>query len=114
MLSIGDSFVNREVKIVCNKEVSIGDGCIIAMGTVIRDNDGGSHRLMSPGYCNAKPVKIGNHVWIGENSMVLKGVAIGDGAVVAASSVVTRDVPPRCLVAGAPAKVVREDIEWEA
>ena len=69
---------------------------------------------MSPGYCNAKPVRIGNHVWIGENSMVLKGVAIGDGAVVAASSVVTRDVPPRCLVAGAPAKVVREDIEWEA
>ena len=114
VLSIGDSFVNREVKIVCNKKVSIGDGCIIAMGTVIRDNDGGSHRLMSPGYCNAKPVRIGNHVWIGENSMVLKGVAIGDGAVVAASSVVTRDVPPRCLVAGAPAKVVREDIEWEA
>ncbi len=114
MLSIGDSFINREVKIICNRKMTIGDGCIIAMGTVIRDNDGASHRLMSPGYCNAKPVRIGNHVWIGENCMVLKGVTIGDGAVVAASSVITRDVPPRSLVAGAPAKVIRENIEWEA
>lgn len=113
-LSIGDTFINREVKIICNKKITIGDGCIIAMGTVIRDNDGGSHRLLSPGYTNAKPVSIGNHVWLGENSMVLKGVTIGDGAVVAASSVVTCDVPPHCLVAGTPARVIRENIEWEA
>lgn len=113
-LTIGDSFVNREVKIICNKEMRIGDGSIIAMGTVIRDNDGANHRMLSPGYSNAKPVKIGNHVWIGENCMVLKGVTIGEGAVIAASSVVTKDVPPRCLVAGAPAKVIRENIEWEA
>ena len=113
-LSIGDTFINREVKIICNKKITIGDGCIIAMGTVIRDNDGGSHRLLSPGYTNAKPVSIGNHVWLGENSMVLKGVTIGDGAVVAASSVVTCDVPPHCLVAGTPARGIRENIEWEA
>lgn len=82
-LSIGDSFINREVKIICNKKMTIGDGCIIAMGTVIRDNDGARHRILSSDYANAKPVKIGNHVWLGENSMILKGVTIGDGAVVA-------------------------------
>ena len=113
-LSIGDSFVNREVKIICNNKMTIGDGCIIAMGTVIRDNDGGNHRILSLNYNNAKPVKIGNHVWIGENSVILKGVTIGDGAVIAASSLVTKDVPPHCLVAGSPAKVIRENIEWEA
>lgn len=113
-LSIGNTFINREVKIICNKKMTIGNGCIIAMGTVIRDNDGGHHRLLSPGYANAKPVSIGNHVWLGENSMVLKGVTIGDGAVVAASSVVTGDVPPHSLVAGTPARVIRENIEWEA
>ena len=59
-------------------------------------------------------MNIGNHVWIGENSMVLKGVTIGDGVVIAASSVVTRDIPPHSLVAGIPAKVIRENIEWKA
>lgn len=113
-LHIGESFINREVKIICNKRLSIGDDCIIAMGTVIRDNDGGQHQILSQDYNNTKPVRIGDHVWIGENSMVLKGVTIGDGAVIAAASVVTKDVPPRCLVAGTPAKVIRENIKWKA
>lgn len=113
-LHIGESFINREVKIICNKRLSIGDDCIIAMGTVIRDNDGGQHRILSQDYNNTKPVRIGDHVWIGENSMVLKGVTIGDGAVIAAASVVTKDVPPRCLVAGTPARVIRENIKWKA
>lgn len=113
-LRIGNSFINREVKIICNKDMTIGDRCIIAMGTVIRDNDGGNHKILAEGYENAKPVTIGNHVWIGENVMILKGVTIGDGAVVAASSLVTKDVPAKTLVAGSPAKVIRENIEWEA
>ena len=113
-LKIGNSFINREVKVVCNKEITIGDGCIIAMGSVIRDNDGGNHKILAEGYENAKPISIGNHVWIGENVMILKGVTIGEGAVVAASSLVTKDVPARTLVAGAPAKVIRENVEWEA
>ncbi len=111
-LSIG-SPINREVKIICTKEIFIGEGGTIAMGTVIRDNDGGTHKIIAEGYENAKPVHIGNHVWIGENCMILKGVTIGDGAVIAASSLVIRDIPPRCLVGGHPAKVLRKDIEWE-
>lgn len=113
-LEIGDSFINREVKIVCNNHIKIGDGCIIAMGTVIRDNDGGNHKIKALNYVNSKPVVIGNHVWIGENVMILKGVTIGEGSVIAAHSLVTKDIPPHCLAMGAPAKVVRENIEWEA
>ncbi|MBB3945327.1 acetyltransferase-like isoleucine patch superfamily enzyme [Rhizobium skierniewicense] len=45
--------------------------------------------------------------------MILKGVTIGDGAVIAAGAVVTKDVPPRSVVAGNPAKIVRDDIAWE-
>jgi galactoside O-acetyltransferase len=55
-----------------------------------------------------KPVIIGKRVWIGFNAIVLKGVTIGEGAVIGAGSVVTRDVPPYCIVAGNPARIVRE------
>lgn len=112
-LKIGNSFINREVKIICNQDISIGDGCIIAMGAVIRDNDGANHQILSDNYQNKKPIVIGNHVWIGENSMILKGVKIGDGSVVAASSLVTKDVPANCMVAGTPARIIRENIKWE-
>lgn len=113
-LQIGNSFINREVKIICNKRITIGNGCIIAMGTIIRDNDGGNHQILSPDYINCKPITIGNHVWIGENVMILKGVTIGDGAIIAAGSIVTKDIPPHCLAMGSPAKVVRENVEWQA
>ncbi|MDR1847439.1 MAG: acyltransferase, partial [Bacteroidales bacterium] len=44
--------------------------------------------------------------------MILKGVTIGDGAIIAAGSIVTKDVPPQCIVAGVPAKVIKENIKW--
>jgi acetyltransferase-like isoleucine patch superfamily enzyme len=53
------------------------------------------------------PIRIGRGVWIAAGAMVLQGVTVGDDAVVAAGAVVTRDVPPRTLVAGVPARVVR-------
>lgn len=59
-----------------------------------------------------QPVTIGDHIWIGARTNVLNGVTVGDGAVVAAGSLVTRDVPPRALVGGVPARVLREDVDW--
>ena len=53
------------------------------------------------------PIRIGNRVWIGSHSTILPGVTVGDGAVVAAGAVVTKDVPPNTVVAGVPAKVVK-------
>ena len=58
-------------------------------------------------------VRIGDHVWIGASAVILKGVTIGENSVVAASAVVTEDVPPHMLVAGIPAKPIREIAGWE-
>lgn len=55
----------------------------------------------------AKPITIGNDVWIGMHCIIMDGVAIGDGAVVAAGAVVTKDVPPFAVVGGVPAKVLK-------
>lgn len=55
-----------------------------------------------------RPVVVGNDVWIGANACVLRGVTIGEGAIVGAGSVVTHDIPPFTLVAGNPARVIRE------
>ena len=55
----------------------------------------------------AKPVKIGNDVWIGGNVTILPGVTIGNNVVVAAGAVVTKDVPDNCVVGGVPARVIK-------
>ena len=59
------------------------------------------------------PIVIGNHVWIGARAIILKGVIIGDGAIIAAGAVVTHDVPAYTLAGGVPAKVIREGVEWK-
>ena len=60
----------------------------------------------------ARPIDIGNHVWIGSKANILKGIKIGEGAIVASGAVVTKDVPEHSLVAGDPAKVIRQNVEW--
>ncbi|HEX3863047.1 MAG TPA: acyltransferase [Stellaceae bacterium] len=62
----------------------------------------------------AKDVRIGNHVWIGQRCLVLKGVDIGSGSVVGAGSVVTRSIPENCVAAGNPAKVIRRGASWNS
>lgn len=108
VLSIGDgTFINGGVSICAQNSVEIGKNCAIGNYTLIMDTD-----FHSVGDIWARPqgaaVKIGDHVWLASRVTVLKGVTIGDGAVVAAGAVVTRDVPPATLVAGVPARVVRE------
>ncbi len=62
-------------------------------------------------YADHKPIIIGENCWIGEFARICKGVTIGEGSIVAANAVVTRDVPPNCIVAGNPAKIVKENID---
>lgn len=109
-LILDGGFINEGVTITCASEVHICDGANIAREAVIRDYDG--HYIEEKAYRTAKPVYIGKNVWIGYRAMVLKGVTIGEGAIVAANSVVTKDVPPHCIVAGNPAKVIRTDVKW--
>ncbi|MGZ4106010.1 MAG: DapH/DapD/GlmU-related protein, partial [Tumebacillaceae bacterium] len=69
------------------------------------------HRI-SANAVNTKKITIGNNVWIGCRVMILKGVTIGDGAVIAAGSVITKDVPPYTVVGGNPARVLKENVNW--
>ena len=111
-LSIGDhTYINRSASIDCTQEITIGDYSAISDNVQILDSD--FHPINGKISTMSKPVHIGNHVWIGRSAIILKGVTIGDGAIVGAGSVVTRDVPPGCLVAGNPARVIKENVEWE-
>ena len=111
-LSIGDDFGMTGGSLVCDQQISIGDRVWVGANTVISDTDfhplDPELRRAHPLAANTAPVTIANDVFIGMNVLVLKGVNIGEGAVIAAGSVVVSDVPPRVVVGGNPAQVIRE------
>lgn len=107
---IGDrTYINRRTEIMSKSSVTIGKGCAISWDVVISDSD--YHEIL--GTPSTKPIVIGDEVWIGCKSTILKGVTIGNGAVVAAGSVVTKDVDPHTLVAGVPAKAIKWNVRWK-
>ena len=108
-VKIGDhTFINRDSEIFCKDRVYIGDRCAVSWNVTIMDND--FHYIGTNG--NSKAIYIGDDVWIGCRSLIMKGVHIGDGAVIAAGSVVTKDVPSYSVVGGNPAKVIKTDVQW--
>jgi acetyltransferase-like isoleucine patch superfamily enzyme len=105
VIRIGNgTYLNRNTEIVAAQAVTIGRDCKIARDVIIMDTD--QHEVPEAGLL-IRPVQIGDRVWVGSRAIILKGVTVGDDAVIAAGSVVTRDVPPRTIVAGVPARVVR-------
>ena len=107
-IEIGDRvFINYGTSISAHRLVRIGDGSMLGQYTIVMDCD--HHSLDGDeDHGPVEPVLIGAGVWIGARCTILKGVRIGDGAVVAAGSVVTRDVPARSVVGGVPARVLRK------
>ena len=116
-LVIGENCkINDRVHISAHESVVIGDNVLMGSNILITDN---SHGAYGPPGSEApwvhpddreiitKPVKIGDDVWVGEFVSILPGVTVGDGAVIGANSVVTRDVPPRTVVVGNPARPVK-------
>ena len=91
-------------------DVAIGDRCLLAEGVHLTDFDHRTQRLDVPikdqGIVTA-PVRIGADVWLGRNVTVLRGVDVGQGSVIGAQAVVTRDIPPFSIAVGVPARVVR-------
>ena len=109
-LTLGTGYINNNCIIACFNSITVGDNVKISENVIIRDSD--NHEIIREGYKKTAPITIGNNVWIGMRVTILKGVNIGDGAIVAAGSVVVKDVPPHTLVAGVPAKVIKENVEW--
>lgn len=112
-ISIGEgSFLNLGVQVASVGEVRIGAHCMFANGSFVSDAD---HRFDDPrlpvpwqGFTTKGPTVIGDDVWCGANVVVTSGVTIGDRCVIGANSVVTRDLPPRSVAIGAPARVVKQ------
>lgn len=118
--------VGNGSQILCVDSVTIGDYTTVTQYVKIVDNNnhplnpefrqymrttphGSDARSMI--HSDHKPVVIGKNCWIGEHSRIQKGVTIGDNSIIAACSVVTKDVPANCIAAGNPAKVVKTDID---
>jgi acetyltransferase-like isoleucine patch superfamily enzyme len=105
------TFLNIGVMVAAVELVEIGSHCMLANGCFVTD---GNHRFDDPdkpvpwqGFTTKGPTRIGDNVWLGANVVVTTGVTIGERCVIGANSVVTQDIPPFSIAAGAPAKVLR-------
>jgi acetyltransferase-like isoleucine patch superfamily enzyme len=108
-LEIGEgTFINYGCSIAASQSIYIGPNCSIGTYAVIMDNDyhrlEPEHRYERP---ESSPIILEENVWLGARVIVLRGVTIGAGSAIGAGSVVTRDIPPRSLAVGVPAKVIR-------
>jgi acetyltransferase-like isoleucine patch superfamily enzyme len=109
-LEIGSGRTNTDVDITCFQSIKIGNHVFISKGVIIRDSD--SHSVERAGYIETKPIAICDDVWIGMRAIIMKGVTLGEGSIVAAGAVVTHDVPPHSTVGGIPARIIRENVSW--
>jgi hypothetical protein len=110
-IRIGSKTVlGEEITFSTYEEISIGRECVVADRVMFIDFD---HIVADPEQAirkqglYSKPVRVGNNVWIGYGACILRGVTIGDGAVIGTNAVVTKDVPANAIVGGVPAKVLR-------
>lgn len=103
------------IHLTCIDIIKIGNGCLTGRWVTISDNN---HGTSSPEDLKIPPIKrklhskgpvtIGHNVWIGDKATILGGVSIGDGAIIAANSVITKDIPPYSVAAGNPAKIIKQ------
>ena len=95
------------------KAIEIGENCLFSSDIVVRTGD--SHSILNMDEKRTNPsmdVYVGNHVWLGKDAIIMKGVNIGDGAIVGMDSMVTKDVPERSIVVGKPARVIKNNVHW--
>lgn len=112
-ISIGDNTRIHGTCIHAKAKIEIGKNCLIAGNSQIFDcnahtlsMDDPANRINTKG--EPRPIKINDNVWIGANCIILPGVTIGEGSVIGAGSVVTKDIPARTIVAGNPARPIEK------
>ena len=109
-LILGGGYINANCRIRSAESITIGKDVAIGTDVTILDSD---HHSICGKPVATSPVVIGDHVWIGPRVTILKGVTIGEGSSIAAGALVTKSVPPNSMVAGVPAKVIKEGVWWE-
>ena len=115
VVELGDrTYINHDSEIRCREQISIGNNVSIAYNVLIQDSD---YHTIYDKEGNPKlqtlPITIEDNVWIGANVIILKGVTIGEGSIIAAGSVVTKSIPPHSLVGGNPAKVIKDNVKHD-
>ncbi|MCM3670896.1 acyltransferase [Mesobacillus maritimus] len=90
-------YINRNGTIICHEGITIGEGTTIGPNIVIYDHDH-DFRSSERGKFKSAPIVIGKNVWIGANVTILKGVTVGDNAVIGAGCIITKDIPESVIV----------------
>jgi acetyltransferase-like isoleucine patch superfamily enzyme len=108
------TYINRNTFLDATLSITIGNHCAIGPGCYITDHDHGLDPSLPPlkQPMVAKPTQIGDRVWIGANTTILKGITIGNDTVVGAGSVVTQNLPEKAIAVGVPAKVIKYKTEF--
>jgi acetyltransferase-like isoleucine patch superfamily enzyme len=105
------SFLNLGVQVAALERVEIGAHCMFANGCFVTDSDHRFEDLSKPitwqGFTSKGPTRVGDNTWCGANVVITSGVTVGERCVIGANAVVTRDLPPFSIAAGAPARVIR-------
>lgn len=109
-------WIGEYTHITCINKLTIGDGLLTGRFVLISDNNHGSsfceeeqrQRPQDRPLSSKGPITIGNNVWIGDKATILGDVTIGDGSIIAANAVVTKDVPAYSVVVGNPARVIKQ------
>jgi acetyltransferase-like isoleucine patch superfamily enzyme len=118
MLEVGDNTTIELAHFAItepNKSIIVGKDCMFSYDVELKTGD--SHSIFdiktNTRINMAQNISIGNHVWLGAHTIILKGVVIDDNSIVGTNSIVTKDVPANSIVAGIPAKVIKTDIYWD-
>ena len=112
LLKIGDNCqINSYSRIIALNKIEIGNNVAIAQFVSILDHNHAynfqDNKMRLDGYDTA-PLKIGNNVWIADKCTILKGANIGDNVIIAANTLVNKTVPPNCIIAGIPFKIIKQ------
>jgi len=114
-LTLGNNFdITGDAMIICAKEIQIGNNCMIAWQSILMDTDQHAIYDDKKSIINQdKPILIGNDVWVGAKSFILKGSTIPDGCIVGANTTIAKEFKEqKAVIAGNPAKIIKENISW--